>query len=208
MWETIKTTISNAVDAVVNYVTGIPSRIYLTVSTLWDGLKDGIKTAKEWVGEKIDQVVGFVTGLPARISTAAAGMWDGIKNAFRSAINWIIDAWNGLEFKIPGFDPPGPGPKFGGFTLGVPDIPRLHSGGVFNSGAGEGLALLRDGEGVFTPEQMAAMGGAGGVTIEVTVNVAGTVIAERDLIRAVVAGANEALRRGQVSGLALSGATF
>lgn len=44
-------------------------------------------------------------------------------------------------------------------------IPRLHSGGVFNSGRGEGLALLRDGERVLTPEQDRAQG-----AIHITVN--------------------------------------
>jgi hypothetical protein len=37
----------------------------------------------------------------------------------------------------------------------IPDVPRLHEGGVFTSGlpAGEGLAVLRDNELVVTPEQ-------------------------------------------------------
>ena len=52
----------------------------------------------------------------------------GIKSAFRAAINFIIDGWNGLQFKIPGFKigPVG----YDGFTLGVPDIPRLATGGI------------------------------------------------------------------------------
>jgi hypothetical protein len=93
--------------------------------------------------------------LPSRITTAASGMWDGIKYAFKGAINWIIDKWNGLEFKIPGFSVFGV--DVGGFTLGLPDIPRLHTGGEFRSPVpgGEGLALLRDREHVLTPEQMA-----------------------------------------------------
>lgn len=55
-------------------------------------------------------------------------MFDGIKSAFRAAINFIIDGWNGLQFKIPGFKigPVG----YDGFTLGVPDIPRLATGGI------------------------------------------------------------------------------
>lgn len=75
-----------------------------------------------------DDIVGFITGLPGRITDAASGMWDGIVGAFRSAINIIIDGWNGLQFDIPGFSI---GPvSFGGFTLGVPDIPHLAAGGV------------------------------------------------------------------------------
>lgn len=111
---------------------------------------DTTATVIAFVGDvvgKFDELVGFVTGLPQRIRDAASGMWDGIKDAFRGAINWIIGAWNGLEFRIPGFDPPGPGPSFGGFTLGVPDIPLMshHTGGVV-SGSGDVPILAEGGE--------------------------------------------------------------
>jgi phage-related protein len=72
---------------------------------LWNGIKNGI----------LDVV--------AKISS---GIIDGISGA----INTVIDAWNGLSFKIPGFDPPGPGPKFGGVTISTPDIPHVAKGGL------------------------------------------------------------------------------
>lgn len=59
--------------------------------------------------------------------SAAAGA---IKGAFRGAINFIIRGWNSLSFRIPGFDPPGPGPKFGGLTIRTPQIPELYKGGT------------------------------------------------------------------------------
>jgi hypothetical protein len=40
----------------------------------------------------------------------------------------------------------------------ITEIPTLHTGGIFDSGYGEGLALLKDGEGVFTPAQMKSLG--------------------------------------------------
>jgi hypothetical protein len=100
----------------------------------WDRIKAGATAVKDWVVEKFQALISFYTRMPGRIAGVAKGMFDGIKNAFRSAINWIIGAWNGLEFKIPGFDPPGPGPKFGGFTLGVPDIQMLARGGRVMAG--------------------------------------------------------------------------
>ena len=109
---------------------------------MWSGVSAGIDAfggalswigtkateAKDWVVGKFNELVGFVTGLPGKISSAAAGMWDGIKNAFRTAINYIIQVWNALEFRIPGFEV---GPvKWDGFVLGLPDIPTLATGGV------------------------------------------------------------------------------
>ncbi|MGN7133379.1 phage tail tape measure protein [Rhodococcoides corynebacterioides] len=92
----------------------------------WIGSKAG--EAKDWVVGRFNDLVLFVTGLPGKISSAASGMWDGIKNAFKGAINYIIQAWNAIEFRIPGFEV---GPiKWDGFTLGLPDIPMLAGGGV------------------------------------------------------------------------------
>lgn len=169
-------------------LTGPIGLAVLAITTHWTTIKDGVTAVKDWIVDRFDDVVGFVTGLPDRIADAASGMWDGIKSAFKGVINWIIRAWNGLEFKIPGFDPPGPGPKFGGFTLGVPDIPELHSGGTYHAppGQSEGLAMLRDGERVLTPEQQ------GAITIQVIErpgeNSALTVVRELRRVRLLAAG--------------------
>ncbi|QIN93605.1 tape measure protein [Gordonia phage DumpsterDude] len=97
-------------------ISGVWNRLVETVKNVGTGIKDGFMA-----------VVNFVGGLPAKIAEKASGMWDGIKNAFKAAVNWIIDGWNRIEFKIPGFEL---GPvKFAGFTLGLPDIPRLADGG-------------------------------------------------------------------------------
>lgn len=79
-----------------------------------------------------DSMVAFVRGLPGRISSAASGMWDGIRQAFRGSLNWIIDRWNSLSFKVPGFE--FLGQKIGGFTLGVPNIQRFAQGGITSGG--------------------------------------------------------------------------
>jgi hypothetical protein len=76
------------------------------------------------------KIIDFIKSVPGKLAAAGRGMWNWVKDGFRSAVNWVLSAWNRLEFRIPGFDPPGPGPKFGGFTLGVPDIPLLAGGGT------------------------------------------------------------------------------
>ena len=64
------------------------------------------------------------------------------------------------------------------------DAPRYHAGGII--GPGEVPAILQQGEGVFTPQQMARLApvgsGAGGAVVNLTVNVAGSAAdgAERD----------------------------
>lgn len=163
-WDTIK----DAIAAVFNWVkdnwplllailTGPIGLAVLAIVKNWDTIKDAITAVKDWIVARWNDVVGFFTGIPGRISSIASGMWDGIKNAFRSALNWIIEKWNSLEFKIPGFKV---GPVgFEGFTLGVPDIPKFHAGGVVPGAAGSDvLAVLQAGEIVLPP---GARGGAG-----------------------------------------------
>jgi hypothetical protein len=76
-------------------------------------------------------------------------MWHGISDAFKDAINTVIGWWDQLHFQIPGFHL---GPiHFGGFDLGMPQIPRFHDGGVVQGASGvEQLAFLMPGE-IVTP---------------------------------------------------------
>lgn len=149
--------IGTKIGEIVGFVVSLPGRIRDTIVNLWNGLRDGITGARDWVTGKLGDVVDTVTGLPGRISSAASGMWDGIKNAFKSAMNWVIDKWNGLQFTLPSMDL-GPLGKVGGWTVGVPDIPKFHGGGRMPGGMGrEGLALLQGGEVVLTDRHQQAL---------------------------------------------------
>lgn len=114
----------------------------------------------------------------------------------KSAINFIIDGWNGLDFTIDGGKLPfPPHTKFPSFTIGVPDIDPLHTGGLFSapSGQNEGLALLLNGERVLSPTQTSEfdrgnLGGRGDITIQVA-----GVESESDIITGV-----RELRRDQM----------
>ena len=148
-------TLRRVAVAVFNAVKGAAVAAFKWVKNAATDAFNWVKTAAtnavRWVKTAFNNVVGFIKGLPGKIASAAAGMWDGIKDAFRSAINWIINAWNGLEFKIPGFDPPGPGPKFGGVTIGVPDLPTLAAGGTAT--AGRAHLVGEQGPELFVPGQ-------------------------------------------------------
>jgi hypothetical protein len=121
-WEGLK----QVVSSVLGGIAGTVKNLLGGLVGIFGGIFDTVRTT---IGEKLDGIVSFIGGLPARIAKAAVGMFDGIKEAFKSVINWIIRGWNNLDFKIPGFDPPGPGPEFKGFTLGVPDITELRAAG-------------------------------------------------------------------------------
>jgi hypothetical protein len=84
-----------------------------------------------------------------------------------NAINFIIRKWNGLEFKVPGFNVPGIG-KIGGVTVGVPDIPLLATGGIVTRPT---LAVVGEAgpEAVIPLNRAGSMGmGGGGMTINIT----------------------------------------
>jgi hypothetical protein len=159
-------TIWNALKSVFNWIktnwplllailTGPIGIAVLAIVKNWDKVKDGFTTVKNWIVARWNDLISFFTGIPGRIASLATHMFDGIANAFIEAINAIIRVWNGLQFKIPGFHA---GPvHFGGFTLGVPDIPtipHLAAGGLITS---DGLIYAHAGE-VVSP----APTGAGG----------------------------------------------
>ncbi|AIF45641.1 phage tail tape measure protein [Virgibacillus sp. SK37] len=115
---------------------------------LWEGIKNGAKTA-------FDFIKGVWTKLGDFLSSIFEGAIKIIKapfNFFIDGFNKIINGLNGLNIKVPDWVPLIGGERFG---FNIPNIPRLHTGGVFNAptSGGEGLALLKDGEMVLDPMQ-------------------------------------------------------
>ncbi|RDI13445.1 phage-related minor tail protein [Rhodococcus sp. AG1013] len=153
-----------AVTAAWDWAWGVLSSGFEMLKGAFGAVGDKVGDVKDWIVGKWNDVVGFVTGLPGKISSAASGMWDGIKNAFKGAINWIIQAWNAIEFRIPGFEV---GPiKWDGFTLGLPDLPMLAQGGPITGGTpgkDSVLAMLMPGEHVLDTGDVSALGGQEGV---------------------------------------------
>ena len=163
-FQTIWDFVWNAIKAAWDWVWGALQSGFEALKGAFGAVGDKVGEVKDWIVQKWNDVVGFVTGLPGKIASAASGMWDGIKNAFKGAINWIIQAWNALEFRIPGFEV---GPvKWDGFTLGLPDIPMLAQGGPITGGTpgkDSVLAMLMPGEHVLDTGDVAALGGQEGV---------------------------------------------
>lgn len=182
-WAMFDSAVDTAVQAVITYVTEFPGNFVAGLANLGSMLGSVASSAWQWfmdnVISKAGEAISWIGGLPGRIVGGLGnlggllvskgreliqGLVDGIagaasfvgnvaKNVVNSVIGFVnanvIDGINDLlEFKVAGItiNPPD-----------IPRIPRLHSGGRFDSGvaAGEGLALLRDQELVVTPEQEA-----------------------------------------------------
>jgi hypothetical protein len=165
----VKNTIKNAlkvVEGIFDIFSGIFSGdwdkvwngIKKVFEGVWNQIKNIIDTALKLIGGLVsgawDALVKTISGLGARIGRAASGMWDGIWGAFKAVINSIIRGWNSLKFTLPEVDM-GPAGKFGGFTIGTPNIPYLHAGGIVPGAPGsDQLAILQAGERVIPRNQV------------------------------------------------------
>lgn len=154
----------------------------------WDGLKGLVREGVDWIWDTLSGLPGRIVGLTFAFASAAASLGKGILDGIISGIggaasgaldfakafgNAVIDVLNeqiidrvnnALEFTIKG---PGWLPDIHVNPPDIPHIPKFHSGGIV-PGSGETLALLRGGEGVFTRDQMRALGGVGqGMTVNI-----------------------------------------
>lgn len=116
--------------------TGVPGMIDLAKDlggAVIDGIKAGIDAAWEVLTGALDGVISFVKG---KINDAIG------------VVNGGINAINGaLEFTIPGWDPPGPGPKIPSLTVNPPDIPlipELARGGIVPARQGGRLVTVSE----------------------------------------------------------------
>lgn len=147
--------LANPIGLVVAAIAGLIAAGVLLWKN-WDTVKAAFSSTWGWISDRFGDLVDFVGQLPGKIARAASGMWDGLKTAFRAAINWIIRGWNAIDFKIPGFHigPVG----YDGFTLGLPDIPELHTGGTVPGVPGTEVPIM-----ALAGEQVGR--GAGGIVI-------------------------------------------
>ena len=126
VWAIIHGAITFAWNNIIRPVFDAIGRVF---GTIWSGIQTAFSRAWD-----------FITGAVRGATSIFGGVRDTIVNAFRNAINFIIRAWNGLDFTIPKVKV---GPfTFGGFTIGLPNIPELAEGGIINPTAGGTLARI------------------------------------------------------------------
>lgn len=153
----------------VFWVNGYKKVLDLLVGA-FSAVKGAFGAAWDWIKSKALAVWDWFAALPDKFKT----MFDRVKtfiiNAFKAAFNYVSDIWNNtvgkLQWSVPSWVP-----VIGGKTIGAPQLPHFHSGGMVAGGpeGAEVLAVLQVGERVQTREMQAAEGG-GGNTYNITVN--------------------------------------
>ena len=163
---------------VLAILTGPIGLAVLAISRHWTTIRNGFSSAVGWIKGAASgmalfvitqgqRILNFFTSLPGRIASAFSGFGRAIVNAAKSVWNSTI---GGLGFG---------GQKIGPVRLPRIEIPRLHQGGIVPGAPGsEMLTILQAGERV-SP----AGAGAGGPSI--VLNIAGSVLSERDLVAVV-----------------------
>jgi hypothetical protein len=133
--------------------------VIVLIATKTDWFQKAWRASWKWIKEAASNVWDWLKKVPGWIGDAFGKVASFITAPFRWAFNFIADAWNStigsLSWSVPGWVP-----GIGGNTIGVPQIPKFHSGGVVPGAPGsEMLAVLQAGETV-TPA-------GGGTVIEI-----------------------------------------
>jgi hypothetical protein len=169
-----------------NTVSAIFGRIYDKISTVVGFFAKGFEIAFDIVSALFNTWWDTVSLIAEKVKGVFEGIGEAIKTAFKTAFNFVAKAWNNtvgkLSFKIPDWVP-----KLGGKGFSMPQIPELAEGGIVT---GPTLAMIgeKGPEAVIPLDRM--MGG------NITVNVAGSVTSERDLIETIRRGLVNAQRNG------------
>lgn len=210
VWQGIVGLVSGALGVLRNIVSGALNWIGGVFSSVWNGIRNAtfsaFKTvtdivwgamngARNTVQGALGAIGGLFAGVAGTASRALSSLADVVSAPFRAAGNAIRNAWNssiggkGITIPdIPGL--PGRGSRF--------EIPRLHTGGIFDAGPGrmEGLALLKDGERVLTKQQQADQGIGGGQTINVNVTLTTGPVVGANAARELIAMIEDGVRQG------------
>lgn len=172
-------TIKNTVNTIKNVIEFFLAIINGDWGKAWNKLKDLVGNVLSQIRITIETFMSTIrlgwdalwAGMTAAVRKARGlieSIVNGIKGVLKAIWNPIADVLNAIRIAIPKVHIKGTNVDLGGGSFDPFDLPKLHGGGVFRSSGGEGLALLRNNEVVFTPEQMEALRGAGGITVNVT----------------------------------------
>jgi phage-related protein len=173
--------IVSAWNAVIGWFKGIPRWFHDVFFSVWRSITGFFGNAADWVAAKFNGLMAWFAALPGRIVSFFAGLGSGIVNAIGN-----IPILGSIIHAIPGLASGGTVTQGGATWVGErgPELLNLPSG-----------------------SKVTPMGAGGGTTVNVVVNVAGHVKAEKDLAVAISGHVRNELRRvgarnGGVVGLA------
>jgi hypothetical protein len=191
-WTDTKNLVKDVLDAVKKTLdtalAGIGTAALAVGTKIYDKIKEGVKGIADAVGGFLgdigDKLTGGVTSIAGDAAKFAGGILSGFESGLagfgkmlerliKAPLNAIIGAWNSiaLDFTLPSIDThiPGVG-KIGGQHVGfsVPQIAQLAAGGIVTMPT---LALIGErGPEAVVPLGRAGAGGAGGATVNYTLN--------------------------------------
>lgn len=144
--EALQTAFAEGDEAAISVLTPIANELQLDVEAIRNDIADGIANETYEATATVDVIIA-----------AGTVNFDSFNATVRTASQQAADQ------ATAGASASGGGGASASGGAGASDVPGFHEGGIFNSGKGEGLALLRDGEMVLTPDQtkMLRQGGGG-----------------------------------------------
>lgn len=154
-WEVISDQAAKAWNAFSDWIAGVWDGIVESVTGKVDDLREGIQTLwksmMDWVTDRwqgfVDGIISYFTRIPKAIGETidrVRNLWSNLMDSIRGGGGGSPPMDTKREIILPGD---------ADYTSGVP---RYHGGGIFSTSGNrrEGPAMLEDGEGVFTREQM------------------------------------------------------
>ncbi len=161
--------IANVIKTVWPLVEAVATVLFPAVGAAATVLFNVIDGAFKLIGgafaalDKASEVLGDIFTPLAEGFEAAIGVVKSIWNTF---VGW----WNSIQISVPSIDIPGIG-KVGGFSIGLPDLPRLATGGIVNQPT---LAII----GEAGPEAVIPLNQMPAAQTNIEVNVLGDLRAE------------------------------
>lgn len=171
-----------------NFINGLAATLGGAVMGAFTAVKNAAVSVWNWITSTWAGLTNVITNPFTTARDVVTTAFNAMIGAFKSAWNVIARFISGLDFTI---DVPDilPGPDE--YTIGMPDIPTLrHSGGVVPGAPGSQVPIMALAGEYVSPRGATSGGG-------VVINVAGSVITDRDLGRVVA----DALRNNRLVGV-------
>ena len=146
IWENIKNIVKEHWDkilAILFPAVGLPILIFRNWGKIKEKVSEILGAVFAFFGDLWSNITGWFTDNPltdliknswGKIVDVVKTIWGGVSDAIKGKVNTIIGfinamirAWNGIEFKIPGFSKKVFGKEigWGGITLALPDLPEI-----------------------------------------------------------------------------------